>query len=160
MELLEKNISVNWRKMLEEKMSGCGLKPKPHIESRTHPNARGLRNKPFPYYESASIIFVKYYANDAGDENVADHVEELSPDSNSGEDMCEEIDLSSILTQTARGTQNIGSITIKRVRGSDQLSYKIANDTKQLRLVFSAAIDNIAKLASAFRLRLIVLNEG
>ncbi|CAI9089612.1 OLC1v1024214C1 [Oldenlandia corymbosa var. corymbosa] len=143
--------------MLDDKMPGCGLKAKPHIDSRirllkkqtaaikkmmgpnasgfgwndqdkcitaeknifdtwskTHPNAKGLRNKPFAYYESLSIIFGNDCANGERVENAADSAEELSPGLNNREDGLEEIDLSNILTQTSCGTPNIGPVNAKK----------------------------------------------
>ncbi|CAI9108791.1 OLC1v1008474C1 [Oldenlandia corymbosa var. corymbosa] len=45
-----------------------------------HPNARGLRNKPFPHYESLSLIFGKDRSNGEGAENAADTVDEQKPE--------------------------------------------------------------------------------
>ncbi|XP_076927047.1 uncharacterized protein At2g29880-like [Bidens hawaiensis] len=85
-------------KELKSRLPGCNLKATPHIESRLktlkkhyctvvcsdddvwddwikgHPDAKGLRNKPFPHYDDLRLIFGKHRGNhkivgDASDAN-------------------------------------------------------------------------------------------
>ncbi|KAL6336098.1 hypothetical protein AAG906_010375 [Vitis piasezkii] len=64
-------------KMLEEKLPNSGLKASPHIESRGHKDANGLRLKPFPHFDDLSLVFGKDHANGKGAMSAADILEEL-----------------------------------------------------------------------------------
>lgn len=47
---------------------------------QSHPNAKGLRNKSFPFYDELSQVFGKDRANGEGVESPADAVEEITND--------------------------------------------------------------------------------
>ncbi|KAK9286158.1 hypothetical protein L1049_014540 [Liquidambar formosana] len=57
---------VQLEKMLATKIPAAGLRACPHIESRTHPAAKGLFRKPFPHYDTLIEIFGKDRANGLG----------------------------------------------------------------------------------------------
>ncbi|RVW12489.1 hypothetical protein CK203_093473 [Vitis vinifera] len=64
-------------KMLEEKLPNSGIKASPHIDSRGHKDANGLRLKPFPHFDDLNLVFGKDRANGKGAMLAADILEEL-----------------------------------------------------------------------------------
>ena len=55
-----------------------------HVQS--HPTAKGLRGKSFPYLEEWSVVFGKDRANGLGAESLADAVEDIEREERTNED--------------------------------------------------------------------------
>uniref|UniRef100_A0A162AHN3 Uncharacterized protein n=1 Tax=Daucus carota subsp. sativus TaxID=79200 RepID=A0A162AHN3_DAUCS len=185
-------------KIMGELLPGCGMKARPHIESRvrllrkqffaieemrgpncsgfgwneleksitceksifeewlkSHPNAKGLRNKSFPFYDELAQVFGKDRANGEGVESPADAVEEIANDEESNlyqqagqqkDNLEDEVSPRNVQpTDTgARGSKRIKTDSLEIVKELTFGLQKISN-------VMETEYENIAKLTSCFQ---------
>ncbi|KAL1805101.1 hypothetical protein ACET3Z_028169 [Daucus carota] len=126
-------------------------------ESSSHPNAKGLRNKSFPFYDELAQVFGKDRANGEGVESPADAVEEIANDEESNlyqqvgqqkDNLEDEVSPRTNVQQptdtSAPGNKRIKIDSLEIVKELTYGLQKISN-------VMETGNENIAKLTSCFQ---------
>lgn len=122
---------------------------------QSHPNAKGLRNKSFPYYDELSQVFGKDRANGECVESPADAVEEIANEEentpqqsehqkeNTEDEVSPRIDVQSADTNS-RANKRLKADSLEIVKELTFGLQKISN-------VMETGNENIAKLTSCFQ---------
>ncbi|XP_044477557.1 uncharacterized protein At2g29880-like [Mangifera indica] len=98
---------------------------------RSHPNAKGLRHKPFPHYDSLVIVFGKDRATGAGAEIATDVVEELDIENLDNNEDTIEIDVE--LDSDYNDQDKEDATGSKRQIVNERINQKTANSKKRKR---------------------------
>ncbi|XVF53717.1 hypothetical protein PTKIN_Ptkin05aG0120900 [Pterospermum kingtungense] len=121
----------------------------------THPNAKGLKNKPFPHFENFVIIFGRDRATGAGAETTADAVEGESDDNDDEfldetNNECETGEREHTIKDMEASSGAISRRSIKRARSSDG-TYELVQQLADFRATCKETFQEIKGIASFFK---------
>ncbi|KAL5545066.1 hypothetical protein UlMin_008850 [Ulmus minor] len=125
---------------------------------KSHPSAKGLRNKPFPYYEELGLAFGKDRANGQGTMGFSETVDEI--DKEIGDEQDNDFDPFAPLDEL-NGNANMSSTNIpstqtckkgnKRSRNEDPIVGVLKDSVSRFNNIQTKASDSIRLLANCFK---------
>ncbi|XP_062103796.1 uncharacterized protein LOC133814909 [Humulus lupulus] len=126
---------------------------------KSHPNAKGIRNRPFPHYEDLVTVFGKDRANGQGAMGFSETVDEIDKevdnDANSEFDPLSPIDdltgnATNNHTNTAATSAQSSKKSRKRSRNEDPLVEVLTDTVKKFGDIQTVAGDSIRRIADCF----------
>ena len=123
---------------------------------QSHPTAKGLRNKPFPYYEELGIVFGKDRANGQGAMGFSEMVEEIGNEDDQhyyddpfypSDGLNGNVNMSSTNTPLTQSSKK-GK---KRSRNEDPIVDFLKDSVKEFGNMQTAASDSIRRLVDSFQ---------
>ncbi|XP_024029924.1 uncharacterized protein LOC21412682 [Morus notabilis] len=127
---------------------------------KSHPSAKGLRNKPFPYYDELGLVFGKDRANGQGAMGLTDMVDDIDKETENDLDYDpllmsdENMDTASIggpSIQTTSTPLASGRKKRKRSQCGDVLVDALTETVHKFSDMYAMAGENIGRLANCFQ---------
>ncbi|KAK3211432.1 hypothetical protein Dsin_016138 [Dipteronia sinensis] len=123
---------------------------------KSHPTAKGLRNKPFPYYEELGIVFGKDRANGQGAMRFFETVEEIGNEDDRHNDFdpfypSDELNGNANMSSTNTPLMQSSKKGKKRSRTEDPIIDFLKDSVKEFGYMQTAASDSIRRLADCFQ---------
>ncbi|XP_044473190.1 uncharacterized protein At2g29880-like [Mangifera indica] len=118
---------------------------------RSHPNAKGLRHKPFPHYDSLVIVLGKDRAAGARAETATDAVEELDTENLDNNEDIIEVDIG--LDSDYNDQDKEDATGSKKQTVNEGINQKTANSKKRKRNDegFSRLVEEISKFGKSYK---------
>ncbi|KAK2638382.1 hypothetical protein Ddye_026177 [Dipteronia dyeriana] len=132
---------------------------------KSHPTAKGLRNKPFPYYEDLRIVFGKDCANGQGAMRFSETIEEIDNQDDQYNDFdlfypSDELNANANMSSTKTPLTQSSKKGKKRSKNEDPIVDFLKDSVKKFGSMHTAASDSIKPLTDCFQFEDEVLLRG